>query len=77
MLAVSYLAYSTLERSYLKSSDIFLLRDLNCDYNDSSDTAYSNMLQTILDNFNMQKIISKPTRTTIESSLLTDHTWYF
>ena len=64
--------YSTLERSYLKSSDIFPLRDLNCDYDDSSDTAYSNMLQTILDNFNMQKIISKPTRTTIESSLLTD-----
>ena len=62
-----------MERSYcLGSSDIFLLRDLNCDYDDSSDTAYSNMLQTILDNFNMQKIISKPTRTTIESSLLTD-----
>ena len=63
---------TTLERAWLKSTDIFLLGDLNCDYNDSSNSAYGTKLQSIFDAFNMQNIITVPTRTTIESSTLID-----
>ena len=63
---------TTLEKAWMKSSDIFLLGDLNCDYSDLGNTNNKVKLQSIFDNFNMQNVITKPTRTTIETSTLID-----
>lgn len=59
-----------LEKAWLKSSNIFLLGDQNCDYNDcgQAPAVVTNRakLQCILDNVNMYNVINDPTRNTME-----------
>ena len=60
-----------LEIAWLKSSNIFLLSDLNCDYSDCRNTNRAK-LQCIFDSVNMHNVITNPTRNTVESSTLID-----
>ncbi|KAK2547179.1 hypothetical protein P5673_033005 [Acropora cervicornis] len=60
-----------LEIAWLKSSNIFLLGDLNCDYSDCRNTNRAK-LQCIFDSVNMHNVITNPTRNTMESSTLID-----
>ena len=60
-----------LERAWLKSSNIFLFGDLNCDYSDCRNTNRAK-LQCIFNSVNMHNVITNPTRSTMESSTLID-----
>lgn len=65
-----------LEKAWLKTSNIFLLGDINCDLCTVNYSAYSvtnkYKLQSIMDNFNMHNVITEPTRRTITSCILID-----
>ena len=71
---------SPLEKAWLKSSNIFLLGDFNCNLliegNQESDTNISNAninkLRSIFEMFNMQNVIQEAARLTITSSTLID-----
>ena len=71
---------SPLEKAWLKSSNIFLLGDFNCNLliegNQESNTNISNAninkLRSIFEMFNMQNVIQEATRLTITSSTLID-----
>ena len=60
-----------LEKAWLKSSNIFLLGDLNCNYSDCRNTNRAK-LQCIINSVNMHNVITNPTRITMESSTLID-----
>lgn len=61
---------SPLEKAWLKSSNIVLLGDFNCDF--FVQELNTNKLQSIFNAFNMQNVITEPTRTSATSSTLID-----
>lgn len=69
-----------LEKAWLKSSNIVLLGDFNCDFSMGDDlnglpsslSKNSEKLRSIFDMFNMQNIVQKATRTTLTSRSLID-----
>ena len=69
-----------LEKAWLKSSNIFLLGDFNCDFQTQAVSAGnseprgtgSGKLQSIFESFNMQNVVQEATRTTNTSSTLID-----
>ena len=67
-----------LEKSWLKTGSIFLLGDLNCcllktDPNDNISTSYkAKKLMETFDDFNLQNVITEPTRITSTTESLID-----
>ena len=67
-----------LEKAWSKTDSIFLLRDLNCcllktDSNDNILTSYKvKKLMEIFDDFNLQDVITEPTRITSTTESLID-----
>ena len=74
------LVSTPLEKTWLKSTNIFLLGDRNCDFSSQISShgnpdpyrANTNKLQAIFDAFNMQNVVQEPTRVTTTSSTLID-----
>ena len=65
-----------LEKAWLKTSNIFLLGDMNCNLSTVNYSAHGvtnkHKLQSIMDDFHMHNVITEPTRRTITSCTLID-----
>ena len=65
-----------LEKAWLKTSNIFLLGDMNCNLSTVKYSAHGvtnkYKLQSIMDDFHMHNVITEPTRRTITSCTLID-----
>ena len=67
------LVNSLLEKAWLKSSNIFLMGDFNCDFSTKGLlSANTSKLPSIFEMFNMENVIQEATRQTITSSSLID-----